>query len=87
MLFGGAPAEVATAAAVAVMIIDSHRFQLVATAQVLISCLQHNLEFSEAFPAFIVDVSQRVVELLRSFNSKTCQLILGAGAMQVRDVK
>lgn len=30
-----------------------------------------------------VQVAQRVLELLKVFNSRTCQLVLGAGAMQV----
>lgn len=69
------------------VVVGSHSFRLVETAQVLLGLLQQSIEFSEAVPAFVADVSQRVVELLRSFNSKTCQLILGAGAMQVSGLK
>ena len=49
--------------------------------------LKRNLEFAETVPAFVTDIGQRVVEILRSFNSRTCQLILGAGAMQVSGLK
>ena len=35
------------------------------------------------FPPPAAQVAQRVLELLKVFNSRTCQLVLGAGAMQV----
>lgn len=35
------------------------------------------------FPALSSEVVHRVVELLKFFNTRTCQLVLGAGAMQV----
>jgi hypothetical protein len=40
----------------------------------------------EAVPGFVAEVAQRVLELLKIFNSRTCQLVLGAGAMQVGGV-
>ena len=91
--FGGAAAPLPSgennnlSSPVTLVNIGAETFHLVETAQVLLSLLHQNSEFSEAVPAFIADVSQRVVELLRSFNSRTCQLILGAGAMQVSGLK
>ncbi|KAH7622162.1 putative Vacuolar protein sorting-associated protein 54, chloroplastic [Nannochloris sp. 'desiccata'] len=67
--------------------IDGKSFHLTATTQVLFDVLHKNLEFAGAVPALLADTSQRVVELLRTFNSRTCQLILGAGAMQVSGLK
>jgi len=69
------------------IIIDGKSFHLTATTQVLFALLHKNLEFAGAVPAFLPDTSQRVIELLRTFNSRTCQLILGAGAMQVSGLK
>lgn len=34
-------------------------------------------------PALSSEVVHRVVEILKFFNTRTCQLVLGAGAMQV----
>jgi vacuolar protein sorting-associated protein 54 len=67
--------------------IDGESFHLTETTQVLFALLHKNLEFTGAVPSFLADTSQRVVELLRTFNSRTCQLILGAGAMQVSGLK
>lgn len=58
-------------------------FQLTNTSQKLVVLLGYYAAFAVAVPACLGDVSQRLVELLRTFNSKACQLILGAGAMHV----
>lgn len=34
-------------------------------------------------PALSSEVIHRVVEILKFFNTRSCQLVLGAGAMQV----
>jgi vacuolar protein sorting-associated protein 54 len=77
----------AAATASSSITIDGKSFHLAATTQTLFTILDKNLEFADAVPAFLPDTSQRVVELLRTFNSRTCQLILGAGAMQVSGLK
>jgi vacuolar protein sorting-associated protein 54 len=38
-------------------------------------------------PFLSLEVVQRVVEILKLFNTRTCQLVLGAGAMQVSGLK
>jgi vacuolar protein sorting-associated protein 54 len=76
-----------TTSATTVIEIEGKSFHLTATTQVLFKILHRNLEFAEAVPSFLADTSQRVVELLRTFNSRTCQLILGAGAMQVSGLR
>ena len=63
--------------------IGGQQYHAVETVQVLLGLLQQYIALCDTAPAFTSDVSQRVVELLRTFNSRTCQLILGAGAMQV----
>jgi vacuolar protein sorting-associated protein 54 len=35
----------------------------------------------------INDVEHRLIELLNSFNSKTCQLVLGAGAVKLGKIR
>ena len=46
--------------------------------------LAEYLAFKDAVPAMSGEVAQRVLESLKIFNSRTCQLVLGAGAMQAR---
>eukprot|EP00850_Spirogloea_muscicola_P018796 SM000176S03127 [mRNA] locus=s176:89841:95315:+ [translate_table: standard] len=53
----------------------------------LATLLQENLHTAEALPAMAMEVVHRVAELLKLFNSRTCQLVLGAGAMQVSGLK
>ena len=36
-----------------------------------------------SLPTLSQEVVHRVVEILKFFNTRTCQLVLGAGAMQV----
>lgn len=38
---------------------------------------------NDSLPALSSEVVHRVVEILKFFNTRTCQLVLGAGAMQV----
>ncbi len=47
------------------------------------TCLCGVSEHEAAIPSLSLQVAQRVLELLKVFNSRTCQLVLGAGAMQV----
>ena len=41
------------------------------------------VHISDALPSLASEVVHRVAELLKIFNARTCQLVLGAGAMQV----
>ena len=42
------------------------------------------VHISDALPSLASEVVHRVAELLKIFNARTCQLVLGAGAMQVQ---
>ena len=65
------------------LVVAGTAYHVVDTELVLISMLGEYLAFRDAVPAFAAEVAQRVLELLKVFNSRTCQLVLGAGAMQV----
>lgn len=41
------------------------------------------IDISNALPTLATEVVHRVAEILKSYNQRTCQLVLGAGAMQV----
>ena len=49
----------------------------------LLSSVREYVAISDALPGMAAEVVQRLCDLLRLFNSRTCQLVLGAGAMQV----
>jgi vacuolar protein sorting-associated protein 54 len=41
------------------------------------------LRLAQQLPSLGSDAVHRIAELLKVFNTRTCQLVLGAGAMQV----
>jgi vacuolar protein sorting-associated protein 54 len=46
--------------------------------------LSEYMDMNNYLPMLSSEVVHRVVEILKFFNTRTCQLILGAGAMQVQ---
>jgi vacuolar protein sorting-associated protein 54 len=49
-------------------------------------CVQMLVEYlrlAQQLPSLGSDAVHRIAELLKVFNTRTCQLVLGAGAMQV----
>lgn len=51
---------------------------------ILLKMIAEYMDISNALPALATEIVHRVAEILKSFNSRSCQLVLGAGAMQVR---
>nr|CAD1843793.1 unnamed protein product [Ananas comosus var. bracteatus] len=49
--------------------------------------LSEYVDISRCLPSLSSEVVHRVVEILKLFNTRTCQLVLGAGAMQVSGLK
>ena len=45
--------------------------------------LSEYVDMNNLLPTLSSEVVHRVVEILKFFNTRTCQLVLGAGAMQV----
>lgn len=50
---------------------------------ILLKMLSEYIDMNDSLPALSSEVVHRVVEILKFFNTRTCQLVLGAGAMQV----
>ncbi len=46
-----------------------------------------NLQCLDLLPSLAIDILQRLVELFQVFNTRTHQLILGAGAIQTAGLK
>lgn len=54
---------------------------------ILLKMISEYMDISNALPAFASDVVHRAADILKLFNTRTCQLVLGAGAMQVSGLK
>lgn len=56
-------------------------FAVSATLETLILLLDY-LKIIMNLPMLITDTMSRIIEFLKAFNSRTCQVVLGAGAMR-----
>ncbi|KAH9848897.1 Vps54-like protein-domain-containing protein [Lenzites betulinus] len=65
---------------------DRPFFAVGATLDVLVLLLEY-LKVIVNLPLLVTDTMSRVIELLKSFNSRTCQVVLGAGAMRSAGLK
>ncbi|KAL9267679.1 Vacuolar protein sorting-associated protein 54, chloroplastic-like protein [Drosera capensis] len=57
-------------------------YHMVNCGLILLKMLSEYIDMCDSLPALSSEVVHRVVELLKFFNTRTCQLVLGAGAMQ-----
>uniref|UniRef100_A0A2P2M9M5 Vacuolar protein sorting-associated protein 54 C-terminal domain-containing protein n=1 Tax=Rhizophora mucronata TaxID=61149 RepID=A0A2P2M9M5_RHIMU len=62
-------------------------YHMVNCGLILLKMLSEYIDMSNFLPALSSEVVHRVVENLKFFNTRTCQLVLGAGAMQVSGLK
>ncbi|KAL0542563.1 hypothetical protein IC582_017632 [Cucumis melo] len=62
-------------------------YHMVNCGLILLKMLSEYIDMNNSFPALSSEVVHRVVEILKFFNTRTCQLVLGAGAMQVSGLK
>uniref|UniRef100_A0A1D1YES5 Vacuolar protein sorting-associated protein 54 n=2 Tax=Anthurium amnicola TaxID=1678845 RepID=A0A1D1YES5_9ARAE len=62
-------------------------YHMVNCGLILLKTLSEYVDISKCLPALSPEVGHRVVEILKFFNTRTCQLVLGAGAMQVSGLK
>ncbi|EIW51753.1 Vps54-domain-containing protein [Trametes versicolor FP-101664 SS1] len=65
---------------------DRPFFAVSATLDVLVLLIEY-LKVIVNLPLLVTDTMSRVIELLKSFNSRTCQVVLGAGAMRSAGLK
>uniref|UniRef100_A0A915D155 Vacuolar protein sorting-associated protein 54 n=1 Tax=Ditylenchus dipsaci TaxID=166011 RepID=A0A915D155_9BILA len=69
------------------VVLGKEKFIVVGTALLLLRILAQYCSLLETFPQCVSELLLNVVEVLKSFNSRTCQLILGAGALQMVGLK
>ncbi|KAK8618221.1 hypothetical protein V6N13_132221 [Hibiscus sabdariffa] len=62
-------------------------YHMVNCGLILLKMLSEYIDMNHLLPALSLEVVHRVVEILKFFNTRTCQLVLGAGAMQVSGLK
>lgn len=62
-------------------------YHMVNCGVILLKMISEYMDISNALSAFASDVVHRVVDILKLFNTRSCQLVLGAGAMQVSGLK
>eukprot|EP00252_Welwitschia_mirabilis_P012692 TRINITY_DN28033_c0_g2_i3.p1 TRINITY_DN28033_c0_g2~~TRINITY_DN28033_c0_g2_i3.p1 ORF type:complete len:822 (+),score=166.05 TRINITY_DN28033_c0_g2_i3:30-2468(+) len=62
-------------------------YHMVNSGIILLKMISEYIDIANALPNFASDVVHRVADILKHFNSRTCHLVLGAGAMQVSRLK
>ncbi|XP_053958794.1 vacuolar protein sorting-associated protein 54 [Anastrepha ludens] len=70
-----------------VLLIDGKPFSLVSAALLLVQMLSDYCHCATRLPILAGYLSRNVVDLLRTFNSRSCQLVIGAGAMRIAGLK
>lgn len=66
---------------------NGEKYVVVGTALILLKLVVEYCEFVDKLPCAAPEILNRLVELLKTFNSRTCQLILGAGALHLVGLK
>ncbi|KAJ8309174.1 hypothetical protein KUTeg_014048 [Tegillarca granosa] len=63
--------------------VDGQSYAVVGTVLLLLKMMVEYCQCVNDIPSAASDLLNRLVELLKIFNSRTCQLVLGAGALQL----
>ncbi|XP_019720066.1 vacuolar protein sorting-associated protein 54 isoform X1 [Hippocampus comes] len=69
------------------LVVKGHKYAVVGTVLLLIRILLEYCQCVNDIPAIATDMLTRLADLLKHFNSRSCQLVLGAGALQVVGLK
>ena len=67
--------------------IDENRYILVPSVTALLPTIDTFLSLTASIPSFTPQISTSLLDVLRTFNSRSCQLILGAGATRSAGLK
>ncbi|KAJ1156215.1 hypothetical protein NDU88_008939 [Pleurodeles waltl] len=69
------------------LIVEGQKFAVVGTVLLLIRIILEYCQCVDDIPSITTDMLTRLSDLLKYFNSRSCQLVLGAGALQVVGLK
>jgi vacuolar protein sorting-associated protein 54 len=67
--------------------VKEEKYIVVGTALIVLRMMAQYCALLHLFPQCVSELLLNAVELLKNFNSRTCQLILGAGALQLIGLK
>ena len=67
--------------------VSDERFHLVNSANLSLQMVTEYIRLARQIPSFATDATHRTIDLIKQYNAGVCQLILGAGAMQVSKLK
>ncbi|XP_041033070.1 vacuolar protein sorting-associated protein 54 isoform X1 [Carcharodon carcharias] len=67
--------------------VDEQKYAVVGTVLLLIRIIFEYCQCVDDIPSITTDMLTRLSDLLKHFNSRSCQLVLGAGALQVVGLK
>lgn len=70
-----------------VLRVETEEFALVGSALILLQIITEYCRCATQLPVIEAQLARHVVDLLRTFNSRCCQLVLGAGALRVAGLK
>uniref|UniRef100_A0A4W3GHA1 Vacuolar protein sorting-associated protein 54 n=1 Tax=Callorhinchus milii TaxID=7868 RepID=A0A4W3GHA1_CALMI len=70
-----------------VLAVDGQKYAVVGTVLLLIRIIFEYCQCVDDIPSITTDMLTRLSDLLKHFNSRSCQLVLGAGALQVVGLK
>ncbi|KAI9178801.1 hypothetical protein H9P43_005463 [Blastocladiella emersonii ATCC 22665] len=70
-----------------VLVIGTQQFPVALVILILCKMIDEYLQVLATIPSLAVDVHVKLVELLLTFNNRTCQMVLGAGALQSAGLK
>ncbi|KAI3495669.1 hypothetical protein L1887_38015 [Cichorium endivia] len=62
-------------------------YHMVNCGLILLKMLSEYIDMNNLLPSLSPEIIHRVLEMLKFFNTRACQLVLGAGAMQVSGLK
>lgn len=69
------------------LLVDGDAYVLVGSALILLQIIDEYARCAVQLPVVAAQLGRHVVDLLRTFNSRSCQLVLGAGALRVAGLK
>jgi len=69
------------------IMVENKKYSIVNSAMILLKIILEYLKCLALLPSLNPEILQRLTEILGIYNSRTCQLILGAGALQMMNFK
>ncbi|XP_055545637.1 vacuolar protein sorting-associated protein 54 [Wyeomyia smithii] len=79
--------SVSSPAPQSVLLADGKPYTLVGAALLLVQIVSEYCRCASQLPIIAPQLARNVIDLLRTFNSRSCQLVLGAGALHVAGLK